>query len=278
MKEGAGSDLQQAYSPRRSLGRRFGAAAVAELYRHRPPYSDELFELLDSLIGAGPQRVLDAGAGPGKLARALVARGYAVDAVDLSVEMIRVGQCLPEGNHPSLRWIVSSIEDAALGSDYGMVVAGASFHWFDADRVLARLAEVIRPGGYLVVMDGDGAWRPPWEAEERQLFIRFVERMTGTRPVWGDRNLEQLRLLDHPRFRPVGHRVTEAAPFRQSLDDYIACQHSRATFTPEAMGPALMQEFDVAFRELLAPHAQAGWLNYSVRTRVEWGRPIGESQ
>ena len=51
-------------------------------------------------------------------------------------------------------------------------------------------------------------------------------------------------MLDHPRFELEGRCVTEAAPFRQRVDDYIACQHSRASFAPDVMGPELAREFD----------------------------------
>jgi hypothetical protein len=69
--------------------------------------------------------------------------------------------------------------------------------------------------------------------------------------------------------------VTAPDPFEQSVDDYVACQHSRATFTLEAMGAELAGEFDVALAEVLAPHARNGLLTYDRRTRVEWGVPHG---
>jgi SAM-dependent methyltransferase len=266
-------DLYERYGPRRSQGARFEASSVADLYRYRPPYSDEVFELLEGLVRDRTRLVLDAGAGPGKIARELVARSLRVDAVDASAEMIRVGRTLTNGDHPSLRWIHGAIEQAPLTPGYGLAVAGASFHWFDANRVLARLREVLHPEALLAVIDGDGAWKAPWAEAEQAVMIEFVARMEGKRPEWRKVDLGEIRLLEHARFELQGHRVTAPAPFRQRVDDYIACQHSRATFTLPVMGPELARQFDNALREALKPHADSGWVTFDRRTRIEWGRP-----
>jgi SAM-dependent methyltransferase len=267
------ADLYERYAPRRSLGARFDSSSVAELYRHRPPYSDEVYRVLEDLVRDCPRVVLDAGAGPGKIARELAARGLAVDAVDASVEMIRVGRALPNGDHPALRWIHGTIEEAPLPPGYGLAVAGASFHWFDAETVLTRLGELLHPAAQVALIDGDGAWRAPWAEAERDVMIDFVARMDGCRPQWQEVDLDEIHLLDHARFELHGERVTAPSPFRQRVDDYIACQHSRATFTLEAMGSELAREFDAALSEVLTPHADAGWIRFDRRTRIEWGRP-----
>lgn len=78
---------------------------------------------------SGPRVVLDAGCGTGKVARGLVGELDRVDAVDPSAEMLRIGQGLPGGDDPRLRWICAPIEEAELSGPYGLVVAGASFHY-----------------------------------------------------------------------------------------------------------------------------------------------------
>ena len=275
MKQSGTTDVYSRYAPRRALGARFEAASVAELYRYRPPYSDEVYTVLESLLEGRPTRVLDAGAGPGKIARELVGRGYAVDAVDASEEMIRVGRAAPGGDDPKLRWIHSKLEEADLHPGYGLAVAGASFHWFDADCVLPLLAEALDAQAVLAVVDGDGAKSPPWEEAEHEIMMDFVSRLEGRRVEWPLDDWSDVRLLDHPNFQMLGCLTTEPASFRQRIDDYIACQHSRASFAPDAMGPRLAQEFDSALHAILTPHAEDGWVRYDRRTRIEWGRPGG---
>ena len=268
------SDRQDEYSQtrlRRELGARFEAASVAALYRHRPAYSQEVYALVENLAGGRGHRVLDCGAGTGKIARNLVARGFEVDAVDPSAEMIRTGRGLPHGEDPKLRWIESPMEEVALPGGYALAVAGASFHWFDADRVLPRLCDLLEPEAFLAVIDGDGAWQSPWANAEEAVMIDFVTRMQGSRPVWHRVDIEDARTLEHPLFELHGERVTAPAAVRQTVEDYIACQHSRATFTHEVMGSELADAFDAALRGVLEDHADSGWLRYACRTRIEWG-------
>ena len=45
------------------LAATFGHPGVARAYRHRPPYPDEVFDVLEGLITERPRTVLDIGAG-----------------------------------------------------------------------------------------------------------------------------------------------------------------------------------------------------------------------
>jgi hypothetical protein len=67
-----------------SLAAAFTWPGVARAYRHRPPYPDEVFGILDGLITDRPRTVLDLGAGEGALARPLAGRTDHVDALDTS--------------------------------------------------------------------------------------------------------------------------------------------------------------------------------------------------
>ena len=77
----------------------FGDASVVHAYQYRPPYPPETFEVLISLIDpdAASRTVLDAGCGPGTIARALVRQVDRVDAVDVAAHMITAGKGLPGG-------------------------------------------------------------------------------------------------------------------------------------------------------------------------------------
>ena len=74
----------------------FGQPGVADAYQHRPPYPDEVFDLLERLIADLPRTVLDIGAGEGALARPLASRVDHVDAVDASAAMSRRDAAGPE--------------------------------------------------------------------------------------------------------------------------------------------------------------------------------------
>ena len=82
---------------REELAAVFGQPGVADAYQHRPPYPDEVFDLLERLIADRPRAVLDIGAGEGALARPLASRVDHVDAVDASAAMIEAGRRRPGG-------------------------------------------------------------------------------------------------------------------------------------------------------------------------------------
>jgi SAM-dependent methyltransferase len=255
-------------------GERFKYTSASERYRFRPPYAAEVIDTLLGFVSDEPRAVLDLGCGPGKLARMLAPHVGRVDAVDFSEAMIEEGRQSPGGDHRGIRWILSPVETAALEPPYALAVAGASFHWFDQERVLARLRGVLGSGAVFAVLDGDGPWRPPWDDEEIAIMVDFGERVTGVRPLWRGTDVATKPLVTSSRFERLGVRVTQPVSFEQSLDEYVACLHSRQTFCLEAMGEPLAAEFDAAIRAMLRRWSEAGRVRYEVRTRIEWGRPV----
>ena len=260
----------------RANGERFAAHRMAENYRYRPPYSDEVFATLLGLIRDRPRAVLDAGCGPGKIARAIVDSVDCIDAVDPSAEMIRVGTSRPGGDNPKIRWLNDRIEDAALSPPYALIVAGASFHWMRPDIALRRFSEVISPNGMFAILDGDAPIDAPWAAEEQAIMIDLVTKLEGKRPGWwlSAKQRMGLPLIEHPQFSRVESKITSPMTFTQSIADYLHCLHSRATFSEAHLGEELSREFDSAITDLLSRYAVDGMVTYDVQTRLEWGRAL----
>ena len=125
---------------------RFKNRSLAEAYELRPPYPEEMYRILLSLLRESRGKVLDVGCGPGKIARLLVDHVDGVDAVDFSQEMIQVGKSLINGNHPNLRWINGRVEAVQLYPPYDMVTAGASIHWMEWSSANPRQAPGSQTG------------------------------------------------------------------------------------------------------------------------------------
>src|SRR5579863_987216 len=100
---------------------RFQNQHVVEVYPLRSPYPPELFDILLTLVVDDPRAVLDVGTGPGSLARPLAECVARVDAVDPSAAMLALGQTLPGGDRPNLRWIHGTAEAAPLEPPYALV-------------------------------------------------------------------------------------------------------------------------------------------------------------
>ena len=75
-----------------SYAEAFKDSHVVEAYRFRPPYPQEVFAMLASLMVDEPKAVLDVGTGLGDIARPLVELVERVDAVDFSQNMIEQGK------------------------------------------------------------------------------------------------------------------------------------------------------------------------------------------
>ena len=93
----------------------FDDSSVVENYRYRPEYPAALFTLLASLAGRSGA-VLDAGCGPGDIARPLAPLVGRVDAVDLSPRMVSEGRRRAGGDASNLAWLVGPIEDVPLAA------------------------------------------------------------------------------------------------------------------------------------------------------------------
>ncbi|WP_436536615.1 class I SAM-dependent methyltransferase [Actinoplanes sp. HUAS TT8] len=118
----------------------FGAAA--DTYeRGRPPYPESA---LDFLLPKGQPRVLDLGAGTGKLTRQVRARGLEVVAVDPSEGMLgELRRAVPDvAAHRG------SAEDIPLpDGSVDVVLVAQAWHWVDPERAVPEIARVLTPGG-----------------------------------------------------------------------------------------------------------------------------------
>lgn len=143
-------------------GASFGAvaAAYAEL---RPGYPDAAVRWCVALAGRdiGSLRVLDLGAGTGKLTALLAGLGADVTAVDPDPAMLgELRRALP-----SVRALAGSAERIPLpDASADAVLCGQSMHWFDLPRALPEIARVLAPGGTVGALWNSDDDRVPWVA------------------------------------------------------------------------------------------------------------------
>jgi SAM-dependent methyltransferase len=135
-------------------------ADVAGAYeRGRPEYPEEAVRWL---VGDEPRDVVDLGAGTGKLARALVALGHRVTAVEPLDEMrAELHAAVPDARALGGRAEAMPLPDASAD----VVASAQAFHWFDHDAALPEIARVLRPGGSLALVWNSRDDRDPWMAQ-----------------------------------------------------------------------------------------------------------------
>lgn len=137
--------------PRRALS--FGAAA-SSYDVGRPSYPAEAVQWV---LPPGAGRVLDLGAGTGKLTQAL--RDLGLDTV--AVEPDDAMRALIPGEALAGTAEQIPLPDASVDA----VVAGQAFHWFDASLALPEMRRVLRPGGTIGLLWNLFDDRVPWVAE-----------------------------------------------------------------------------------------------------------------
>jgi SAM-dependent methyltransferase len=171
--------------------------SVAQAYeRHRPDYPAEAlrwaaaqFELAD---GA---RVLDVGAGTGKLTRGLVALGFEVVAVEPGGPMLaQLREAVPKAEAHEAPAEAIPLPDESVD----VAFAGQAFHWFDRSRALPELHRVTAPGGGLGLL-----WN--WW-DERDPLQRELGEIVG---YAGHEPYQEEELPGKPWFRELGRTVVE---------------------------------------------------------------------
>lgn len=176
------------------LARSFGTEA-ARYDQARPSYPAAAVDrVLAALVpaagtqGERPARIVDIGAGTGKLTASLVDRASEVVAVEPDPQMLAV----LTGRLPGVRALAGSAERIPLpDGSVDAVLAGQAFHWFsrpDADREFAR---VLRPGGVVGLL-----WNIPDRGVE---WVDELYRATRKPEFTG----EEFDPLDPAEFGPV---------------------------------------------------------------------------
>lgn len=128
----------------RSRARSF--SGVADVYeRTRPGYPERAVSWLVPEAGA---RVLELGAGTGKLTTALAAEGHQVTAADTSMPMLEV--LTRSLDVPAVQAGAELLPFRA--NSFDVVAVAQAFHWFDAPRALPEIARVLREGGELAMV------------------------------------------------------------------------------------------------------------------------------
>jgi len=143
------------------------AAAYAE---HRPDYAPAAVRW--ALERAPGLRVLDLGAGTGKLTATLVALGADVIAVEPDPAMLaELRRALP-----TVRALPGSAEAVPLlDGSVDAVLAGQAMHWFDMDVAGPEMARVLAPGGILAGL---------WNVIDNQVdWVAGLDRVSGSAAV-----------------------------------------------------------------------------------------------
>jgi SAM-dependent methyltransferase len=148
-------------------GSSFGAVA-ADYAEHRPDYGADAVAWCVAPTGrpVAGLRVLDLGAGTGKLTGLLAELGADVTAVEPDQAMLAELR----RRLPSVRALHGPAEAIPLADgSVDAVLCAQSMHWFDMSRALPEIARVLTPGGALGALWNSDDDRVEWVAGLRDV-------------------------------------------------------------------------------------------------------------
>ena len=210
---------------------------AADYERHRPDYPEEALRWAAELLGLGAgARVLDVGAGTGKLTRGLVALGFEVVAVEPGAPMLeQLRTAVPDAE--ALEGPAESIPlpDASVDAAF----AGQAFHWFDREAALPELHRVIGPGGGLALL-----WNWWDEHDPLQRELGELIGYAGHEPYQDD------ELPGAPWFGDLGRTVVETVQESSpdALVGYLSTASAFLTAEPKEREESLRAVHELARR------------------------------
>ena len=133
--------------------------------------------LLRWISGCGRLRVLNAGCGSGELSNLLAAAGHQVVGVDPDPTYINLARARAGDRFPDSTFVVSTIEDYAGPSGFDVAVSTDVLEHIDDDRTaFAKMVELVRPGGTVLITVPAGQWLFGYHDEQLGHFRRYSKK------------------------------------------------------------------------------------------------------
>jgi SAM-dependent methyltransferase len=249
----------------------FGGAAAAYA-EHRPDYpATAIAWALEPVSGRRerPVRLLDLGAGTGKLTAALaslVLAGHPAEVIAVEPDpkmLAELHRQLPGVTTLAGRAEAIGLPDASVDA----VLAGQSAHWFDLDRAIPEIARVLVPGGVMAGLWNADDDRVDWVAGLHLATGHSSSLAASAVLAGGDDDGLTGWLADQGRrwFRPPDNAGFEHV-HRRTADSTIATMRTHSAFL--VMEPAAREATLASVRRYLAatPQTVAGEFSLPIYT------------
>ena len=179
-----------------------------EYARYRDIYPEEFYQ---KIAGRGlcidGQRVLDLGTGSGVLPRNMYRYGASWTGTDISPEQIEQAKILADGADMKIDFQAVSTEQLDFPDEsFDVITACQCFWYFDHEKVMPKLAELLKPNGKLVILYM--AWLPFEDkiaGASEELVLKYSPKWSGAgetrHPIWiPDIAYDYFEMEDHEEY------------------------------------------------------------------------------
>jgi 2-polyprenyl-3-methyl-5-hydroxy-6-metoxy-1,4-benzoquinol methylase len=167
-------------------------------------------------LPAGASRVLDVGCGDGVLSAQLLDAGVP-DVVGLDRDRSVLTRARTRHEGRGIEWIHGDLHQVAFEpNSFDAVVSVAALHHMDASQSLRRFAELVRPGGTVVVV---GLAANTWSDIPQATVAVAARYVLGLVHGWWDHSAPECwpPPLTYREMRIVSARVLPAVRYRRHL-------------------------------------------------------------
>jgi ubiquinone/menaquinone biosynthesis C-methylase UbiE len=200
---------------------------VAQLYdASRLGYPGDIidFAIATAAVGADSE-VLEVGCGTGQLTESLACHGFRLTAIDIGSSMVAAARRRLDSQAISFQ--VSSFEDFAAGdASFDLIISGNAFHWVDPEVRFRKPARLLRPGGWLALLDTVERCDDPFGAALLGMWAaRTEDGRAGVRqPHFADTEvIANTGLFEMPVYKAHAQRIV------RSVEEVIGVENTRAT-------------------------------------------------
>jgi ubiquinone/menaquinone biosynthesis C-methylase UbiE len=221
----AGAESEQERRKRRRQRTLFDG--VARLYDDsRLGYPSEIVEFVLATAGAGAgSDVLEVGCGTGQLTEQLARHGLRLTAIDIGASMVAAARRRLDGAAVAIQ--VASFEDfEATDASFDLIASGTAYHWVDPEFRFRKPARLLRPGGWLALLETGERYEDPLGAALRRMWV--ARSTDGGAWVGRPHHAATEIVAGTGLFEPAIHR-THTQRIVRSAEAVIGVENTRAT-------------------------------------------------